>query len=726
MKKMLYGVFIFISLLTSCEVENDYYQRPDWLKGSTYEFLQQEERFSLYLSAVERLGLKEDFDGKVLMTCFIPNDNAFKAYLTRKGYSSVADIPEKDLKALINYTTGLRSFNRDELELYHFKDEKHLKGKYFRLTSLHTTDAYQERIPYGTAQRDVWLFNSPKMINFFSKRYFDAMEISNPQASVDILFGEGTWNGETILGNGARIIKYEIPTDNGYVFEVDKLTDPLRTVDRILKENDQFSLFNKLYDYFGKYKYETKFDKYKEAFGADSLFTKEHTLYNTHNEGFNDLYKLDSNTGAMFIPTNEALKSFLEAKFGPGAAENFQDIPVLALKYILTQHVQSSTMAWMEDIKNGKLRTSWGDNLDFTEENIVFKELGSNGVVYGLNKVLEPSLFNTVMKGVLQTEETQFFSWFIEKTLNINLLNNNQLSLALFVADDASFGEDMVRISKEGYPFGDEKIEQNSTGDWKEYNIASLSRMVDLHIAFLDKDFDFTGKGFVKNVNNFSLMKYDNNRLYINEEELDETDKLYAEVLNTDKTPTNGNVYRISRVLNSPQNSISEIAEANDEFKEFKRLLRKAKLMTDKSKYTASFGFDKYIMLAPTDQAVLDGIKNGTIPEVPLDSDAGDVLKEKQEVLAKWCLQYFVSMQKNDQANYLVPGDNTTMVFSSMQLDTESSTPTKLVYTKLKCTATSDNLTVVNMETKGSVTSIAATPVYIGTDGIVYSVDGLF
>ncbi|MCL3781862.1 hypothetical protein EMN47_15865 [Prolixibacteraceae bacterium JC049] len=726
MKKMLYGIFIFTLLLMSCEVENDYYQRPDWLKGSTYEFLQQEERFSLYLSAVDRLGLKEDFDGKVLMTCFIPNDNAFNEYLKRKNYNSVADIPEKELKALINYTTGLRSFNRDELELYHFKDEKHLRGKYFRLTSLHTTDAYQERIPYGSAQRDVWLFNSPKMINFFSKRYFEAMEISDPKASVDLLFGEGTWNGETILGNGARIIKYEIPTDNGYVFEVDKLTDPLRSADRILKENEQFSLFSKLYDYFGKYNYESDFDKYKEAFGADSLFTKSNVLYNTYTEGNTDLYKLDFNTGAMFVPTNEVLKAFLESKFGPGAAENFQEIPVLALKYILKQHVQSSTMAWMEDIENGKITTSWGDELDFNKENIVFKELGSNGVVYGINKVLEPSLFNSVMKGVIQTDKTQLFSWFVEKSLNINLLNNRDLDLALFVADDDSFNEDLIRITKEGYPFGDEKIEVNFTGDWKEYNISDLSKMVDLHIALLEKDFDFSGKGFVKNVTNFSLIKYADNKLYINEDELGEEDQLYAEVLSTDKSPTNGNVYKISKTLNSPKYSISKLGETYTEFREFKRLLRKANLMTESSKFTSKFGFDNYIMLAPENEVILKGIDDGAIPEIPLDSDSGEVLKEKQDALAKWCLQYFISMQKNDQPNYLVPGDNTSKVFNSMQLDNENSTPTKLVYTKLKCTASSDNLTVLNKETNSSVSSIVTTPVYIGTDGIVYSVDGLF
>ena len=68
MRKMFTKVLIaFLSFLlfTGCRDEvKEYYERPDYLRGNAYEFLQERGNFTYFLSALEMTGYKDALDGR--------------------------------------------------------------------------------------------------------------------------------------------------------------------------------------------------------------------------------------------------------------------------------------------------------------------------------------------------------------------------------------------------------------------------------------------------------------------------------------------------------------------------------------------------------------------------------------------------------------------------------------------------------------------------------------
>ena len=85
---------------------DEHYEVPGWVKGSAWELLSDESmdgQFSMFLEAAERAGYYEIMNGRGLMTVMAPDNNAFTAYLSEHNYSTVQDVPARELKELIGF-----------------------------------------------------------------------------------------------------------------------------------------------------------------------------------------------------------------------------------------------------------------------------------------------------------------------------------------------------------------------------------------------------------------------------------------------------------------------------------------------------------------------------------------------------------------------------------------------------------------------------------------------
>lgn len=82
---LILGFMIMFAFL-SCENSNmlDHYEVPDWLKGSAWEVLEDRGNYSIFLEGVESAGYKPLMGGKSILTVMAPDDDAFKAYLSKK------------------------------------------------------------------------------------------------------------------------------------------------------------------------------------------------------------------------------------------------------------------------------------------------------------------------------------------------------------------------------------------------------------------------------------------------------------------------------------------------------------------------------------------------------------------------------------------------------------------------------------------------------------------
>jgi hypothetical protein len=91
---ILYELLMGFCLL-SCtdDISNDnHYKEPGWLKGNAYEVLQKEGNYSIFLKGIDLSGYKSIVDGNSILTVMAPNDDAFKTFLTQKGYSSIEEM----------------------------------------------------------------------------------------------------------------------------------------------------------------------------------------------------------------------------------------------------------------------------------------------------------------------------------------------------------------------------------------------------------------------------------------------------------------------------------------------------------------------------------------------------------------------------------------------------------------------------------------------------------
>ena len=123
-KKFLFGLLgsALLSLaLSSCieDITDDpHYAVPSTLKGSAYETLQKEGRYSTFLKGVDLTGYKPIVDGKSILTVMAPDDAAFATYLKEQGYGTIDEMyaaNPTEVKKLIGFHLLYYSLNWEKL-----------------------------------------------------------------------------------------------------------------------------------------------------------------------------------------------------------------------------------------------------------------------------------------------------------------------------------------------------------------------------------------------------------------------------------------------------------------------------------------------------------------------------------------------------------------------------------------------------------------------------------
>src|SRR5690606_37206976 len=114
-KLLLYTISVSVACFVACSKKElvSHYERPDWLKANSWEVLEDRGQFTLLLEAAERAGCKEVLDGKTIATVCALSDDAFQQYLAENNWSSIAQIPQKELNKLIGYHLVYYAYSRD-------------------------------------------------------------------------------------------------------------------------------------------------------------------------------------------------------------------------------------------------------------------------------------------------------------------------------------------------------------------------------------------------------------------------------------------------------------------------------------------------------------------------------------------------------------------------------------------------------------------------------------
>jgi len=609
--------FVCVLSFTNCNDADEYYDRPDWLEPPIYEVLQQEGRFGLYLQCVDRTEYAGVLKGAGLSTVFAPNDEAFQTWLQAKGYSSVAAIPDDEVRDLVAYSIVYSKWTVEHLADYISSvnnENLYVTGAFKRKTNCYA-------LPYQDPEYDNnWVFdqtqnsgiswsstnyqyllraNNYKYLPVFTTKYFNSFPEALTSEDYNAFFPNSTYTGTNI--QSGNLIKGDISAENGLIHEVSTVNEPLKNIDDYLHEQ-QYSEIKSLFDFRdtnGNYFFKTYteqnsyiteiFQKMKPNDGINKVYVKGYDLStlafspileNIYYEATSS-YDSEKTGNSLFVPKNEALQKFINEKLLKYYS-SLEQLPIDVIATLLNTHMVNG-LVWPSQYKSSL--NSQGEYVngagstgpDFNNAGILEKHFASNGFLFLTEDVIKSRFFETV---------------YSEIYLNPA---HNLLNIAYVNYYNTSLREELMRSVLNGYSserytmlnFTDEMITGDAfaydqiTNTFDNTEMASnddtrLRRLMRLHIfpGLVNSDINSEVRNFtetpITNYNGWGflvaysgdMVRYKNNQLQAVGNIEDGT---YVNVTKMDETFNNGLVFNVDRLL---QYSPRETASADTRFAE--------------------------------------------------------------------------------------------------------------------------------------------------------------
>lgn len=331
---------------------------------------------SFFMQSIS-LVLKSSLTGKVFAQFFAPDDAQFMTYLHAHGWSSVDNVPLDSLKVLVGNHIVQYSYKPDDL--MNFQPNGVLNpatnpGIYYK----HKTfgkDPIQV-VTNPKTGRKIEVYKREKYLPVLSTDLFHFKKLADLEYNYKYFFPNSQWKGDNqFYVANASVIEggNGIPTDNGYLYLIDNTLKPLRNIYDIVEDpSKNYSVFKSLYDRFAAITYDAQLSEKYGATSNDSIYVYYHNslpkiasewTFN-YEGGFTENIQVASGTAFnAFVPNDAALESFIH-EFFP-AYQSREDIPLLALEYLLSNHIKSSNIVLPEEIKAGKVTTTYGRCLRF-------------------------------------------------------------------------------------------------------------------------------------------------------------------------------------------------------------------------------------------------------------------------------------------------------------------------------------------------------------------------
>lgn len=399
--------------LWGCRNEMDnYYDRPDYLRGNAYEYLKEKGNYTYFLQALEMTNYKDALDGRGLYSVFAPDDEAFKRYLAKKGKGSLEELDQDSLKLLVSYHLIEFSFNRQDFLAFSktasAEEPVEGDGSCYKFETLAQQGITMTKNPATEQEKKV--YHQKKFLPVLSTRLFDAQGSVDYEGDYKMFFPGIRWQGDKdrLYVANAAVLESGIPLDNGYMYLVDEVVDLLPTVYQALEENDNYRVFKDLYNRFVNFQYDAdKTKNYAEL--GDSVFMFYHYLAPNAGDDLPDIaceWTVQENeadyearlkyTFNCFVPSDEVLTDYIY-KYWEGKY-NYQDVPLLSMYYLLKAHCANrQTLILPSKIDKG-IEGYYGEKWKLKRKDIERAKFCSNGVLYGIDKVLEPAMFTMLMQ----------------------------------------------------------------------------------------------------------------------------------------------------------------------------------------------------------------------------------------------------------------------------------------------------------------------------------------
>ena len=632
-------------IVSSCKDIDDLdkYQRPDWLVGKLYTQLSSLENLSTFKLCVELTGYDTILDKTGSYTIFAPNDEAFDSFLSKHPEygGDVENISLPELRNIVRIHIIQDAWTLDQIQILDVegwidpRDPKNSKPRaYKRETTLQDPDKkywiYNDQgqitIVDSTVANDYRIVysRSRKYVPIFFPAYFDINGLSGSDYD---FFYERPYDNSSIHYANGKVMGPEIFAQNGFIYEIDQLVEPLLNTEQIVfaEENDgNFSYIRELLGLFPKFKSDLnetgRQPEAKQGLDFDTLYILEYPElpFNIHEEltgpDLNaDKYTLQYHNGFL-APTDDAFETFINdiliENSGLPHWSSWESVPVEIKKIILRNHMSANPI-YQVDLTEG-FYTGEGDVITVDESSIVYKYYGSNSTFLVLDDLIVPRAFTSVSAPVYLRPGFSSFLYAIEQTKILPALKKEENDFSFFIISDNTLDEDSSLIFSwknrdlntyefSAYDRGAEKFQKMGT------KLLSKRLLNQVGISTPDGS---AGKEFIENLaGNYIVFENSSGKVMGGSPSragYNGGDEIVVTANELEEPTDNGTTYEVNGWLLPPKMSMFDALNAESRSK-FLELLLKAGLYNDRT-YSFDFLFEgeNYTIFVPTEQALTD------------------------------------------------------------------------------------------------------------------------
>lgn len=679
--------------------DDDHYKVPDWLKGNAYEVLQKDGNYSTFLRGIELTGNQGIVSGKSLLTVVAPDNNAFNAFLTAKGYASIDEMYQAQpqyVKNLIGMHLMYFAFDWDKMVNFRPSDgdaateeQKEVNAGYYYKHRTRSQDEIETVT--NKSGEEIKVYHYERYLPIFSNKLFESKGI-DAASNYNYFYPGTTWYGDMSEGDGFNIAnalvsdKGNVITDNGYLYHVDKVIEPLNTIYGELCQNADYSQFRELYDSYLEYVEVPKvtadalgYMAYLRSHGELMPIAYEWPIDFSKSNFISQLDKLEKDGYNIFAPTNDALNQFFHTFWKPekgydhmkkqSADDKTYLDPLIVQYFIMQMFSKDKFIAFPEEIANGEVKTTYNTTVNFDPYaiNPERRKICNNGVLYGMDKMEAPAIFSSVAGPAFSDSTYQYYLYALDGSGLVPSLAADNSKYVTLMPSNQQFrdGDPAVRMYET--TTGNQLQEFSSdAGTFVEMGSKTKLSLVNIHTTDAVDALPMTGIKIIPTYLPFTYWYLKDGKITTNVEFANKLEYTYTddpfvpfhEITNEGQAWSNGKSYSYDAPAvyreQSGDGLLNKLANQNDknyEYFLFSQLLKLAGLVDGNViKFPTDDGTEsgrRVAVFAPTNEAIIAGIKD--IPGCANCTATADGITGKPTTadLQNWVLRCFISTEEN-------------------------------------------------------------------------------
>jgi uncharacterized surface protein with fasciclin (FAS1) repeats len=459
-------LFLVIALCVTvgCKKKlDDYYERPSSLEPPIYQQLQKLGRFQSLLAVIDKSGYKQTLNAAGYWTFFAPNDEAFKVFFQDRGISGVQAIDSATARAMVQYLLVFNAYTKDQLSSYQSTGTGSpgwQPASAFRRATSYYTGFYNDTglngkkivavannrnagaANFGTDAGYISTDYNNKSITYFTDTYFGPAGLS--ATDYNYFYPQSQYTGFNV--GQAKVITKDVMAENGVFHEIDRVVTPLLSIDEYIRTRPEYSSFkailNRLYlNNMARFAYNADVThRYNVLTGkSDSVFVKAYSnllAFAPNNENYkkDEVNDAQRNCWSIFIPKNDAVDTYLKnvilATYG-----SLDEVPISVIADFVNSHLFPAAV-W--PTRFATTLNNAGEPANFNPATDVFdRQMLSNGMLYGVNKVQEPYVFKSVFGKAYLHPKYQMMSRLLDVSgLKLLISRPDINATVLMISDD--------------------------------------------------------------------------------------------------------------------------------------------------------------------------------------------------------------------------------------------------------------------------------------------------